>query len=50
MQELRQRNEARVKEAIEKLGDRYLLHPKNHITSKKYRGVIESQRVSSNLK
>lgn len=32
LQELRERNEARLKEAKDKLGTKYLLHPANHIT------------------
>ncbi len=29
--EIRQRNEQRVKGAIEQLGTKYLLHPSNHV-------------------
>lgn len=32
LQELRERNEQRLKEAKDKLGTKYLLHPANHVT------------------
>lgn len=31
MQELRERNAQRLQEAKEKLGEKYLLHPNNHV-------------------
>lgn len=31
LMEMRQRNEQRVKDAIEQLGSKYLLHPSNHV-------------------
>lgn len=41
---LRRRNEARVKEAVLKMGERYLLHPSNEVQRKTYYPVLGGAR------
>ena len=42
---LQLRNAMRVKEAIEKMGDKYLLHPSNQITKRKFRQTLKRSRA-----
>jgi ElaB/YqjD/DUF883 family membrane-anchored ribosome-binding protein len=40
--EMRKRNEERLKEAKERLGERYLLHPKNRVVKTSQKGYVLS--------
>ena len=43
MQELRERNAQRLQDAKEKLGEKYLLHPSNHVKKLSRRKRIKSK-------
>lgn len=42
---LQQRNEVRLAEAKEKLGAKYLLHPSNHITKRKFKQTLKRSKA-----
>ena len=42
-----ERNEQRVREVIKAMGDKYLLHPKNHIKPVKCKTIYERQANQS---
>lgn len=42
---LTMRNAMRVKEAIEKMGNKYLLHPSNQITKRKFRQTLKRSKA-----
>ena len=45
LMEIRQRNEQRVKGAIEQLGSKYLMHPSNHIKKQDIKkGMLNDKR------
>lgn len=44
IEELRQRNAIRLQEAKAKMGDKYLLHPSNQITKRKFRQTLKRLR------
>ena len=41
---MRARNAQRAKEVIEKMGDKWLLHPKNQITKRKFKQTLRKAR------
>lgn len=43
--ELRQRNEERLRVAKEQMGDKYLLHPSNQITKRKFRQTLKRSKA-----
>jgi len=50
LKELQERNHQRAQAAIEKLGTRYLCHPANHITKKKFKKELSrSKKLSLNV-
>lgn len=46
--ELRKRNEERLRAAKEQLGTKYLLHPDNQITKKKFRRTLKTSKILQN--
>jgi hypothetical protein len=45
LMEIRQRNEQRVRDAIEQLGSKYLLHPSNYVKKQDVKkGTLNDQR------
>jgi hypothetical protein len=47
LQQLRERNAARAKAAIAKMGKTYLLHPKNRVTKDHQPRVLDQDPVST---
>lgn len=45
IEELRQRNAIRLQEAKAKMGDKYLLHPSNQITKRKFRQTLKRSKA-----
>lgn len=45
MQELQTRNEERLRQAKEKLGAKYLLHPSNQITKRKFKQTLKRSKA-----
>lgn len=43
LKEIRARNEQRVKEAIEKMGEKWLLHPKNKVKRLRKKSVLKNK-------
>ena len=43
--ELQSRNEARLREAKAKMGDKYLLHPSNQITKRKFKQTLKRSKA-----
>jgi transposase-like protein len=50
LKELQERNQKRVQETIQKMGTKYLLHPANRITRKKFkRELLRLKKLYSNV-
>jgi hypothetical protein len=45
LQKLQERNAARLEEAKAKLGPKYLLHPSNQITKKKFKQTLKKSKA-----
>lgn len=50
LKELQERNLRRVQEAIQSMGEKYLCHPNNQITKRKFRQELKrSKKLSLNV-